>query len=146
MAPVDDRIDLDFLLLADWAEIVAGKLYLQGGGWERVAVPSFPFARNIAIVVGLTVPWGATNQRYTVRVTVLNEDTQQEFMRVEGQLETGRPAGLPPGQAQSVMMAVNNASGLPAAGTYLVAVEIDGEERGRKSFRAEQVPGAGQPR
>jgi hypothetical protein len=34
-----DKIGLDYLLVADGAQVVGGKLYLLGGGWDRLTVP-----------------------------------------------------------------------------------------------------------
>ncbi|MGI8925985.1 MAG: DUF6941 family protein [Tepidiformaceae bacterium] len=132
---VSDRIDIDFVILADWAQVVAGKLYLQGGGWDTLTAQSFPHQQNIAVAVGLKVPWGATNQKYTVTINVVNEDTQAGLIRLEGQLESGRPPGIAPGADQLVTMALNSAGAIPSAGSYLVTASINGEERRRKAFR-----------
>src|SRR5660397_182444 len=37
-----DKITLDYLLVADGAQVVGGKLYLLGGGWDRLTVPQLP--------------------------------------------------------------------------------------------------------
>ena len=31
---------IDYLILADWAEVINGKIYLQGGGWSAITPTS----------------------------------------------------------------------------------------------------------
>lgn len=37
-----DKVCLDYLLVADGAQVVGGKLYLLGDGWDRLVVPQLP--------------------------------------------------------------------------------------------------------
>jgi hypothetical protein len=41
----------DFALLADFAQMIDGKLYVQGGGLTRVTAPTVPFAVPVAIAM-----------------------------------------------------------------------------------------------
>jgi hypothetical protein len=127
---------LDFLILADFAEVANSKLYLQGGCWDVLGVGTgFPHQRNIGVAAGIDIPWEDTNHRYTLKVDVFNDDTQEVVIAVEGQLETGRPAGLPPGQAQLVTMALNGVLNLAGPGQFVVRAFIDGVEQRRRPFR-----------
>lgn len=136
----DSVIDIDFLLLADWAEVLGGKLYLQGGCWDQLIVgTSFPHTRNIGISVGLRVPWNATNQRWTATIRVVNEDTQETPISVQGEGETGRPAGLPAGADQFVTIAVNGVLTLAGPGSFMVIASVDGDEKRRKGFRVREA-------
>ena len=36
MSTLLEQVEIDFLLLADKAEILNGKLYMMGGAWDRI--------------------------------------------------------------------------------------------------------------
>src|SRR5450756_8364 len=71
-----DRISLDYLLVADGADAVGGKLYLLGGGWDRLMVPQLPGppAVPFAVALGINVPWNLTNRKLGFSVDVLDAD------------------------------------------------------------------------
>ncbi len=119
-------MDIQFALLADHAEIVSGKLYLMGGGWTTSYAAVIPATIRLAIVVGVRVGWEETNQPVPVRITVENDDGQ-EFVRIDGQVNVGRPVGLAPGSAQVAQMAANVPVTLPAFGGYRVQIVAGGE-------------------
>ncbi len=64
-----DGISLDYLLVADGADAVGGKLYLLGGGWDRLMVPQLPGppAVPFAVALGINVPWNLTNRKIGFR-------------------------------------------------------------------------------
>ena len=74
-----DELALDYLLVADAADAVGGKLYLLGGGWDRLLVPQLPGPPGapFAVAVGLSVPWGMTNKKLHFGIDVLDADGQQ---------------------------------------------------------------------
>lgn len=108
-------------LIADYAEIVNGKLYLMGGAWDVMHLRETPGPVRMAIAVGLQVEWEETNTSIPVIVHVEDDDAR-ELARIEGQVQVGRPAGLPPGSRQLAQMAVNLAMTAPAFGGYRVRV------------------------
>ena len=128
-------IDIDYLVLADYAAVVAGKLYIQGGGWDTYTVAqSFPAVVNFAAALGVRVPWDETNRRYGFTLRLVHDDSQQELARVDGHMEAGRPPGVRLGRPQLVQMALNNPIAFPQPGEYELIVSIDGEERRRTAF------------
>jgi len=87
------------LVVADWAETVNGKLYIQGAGWSRIkaGMPS-----SIAIAGLITVPFGKTNIRHTASVRLVTDDgapypAEMPFV-VELEFECGRPPGMSHGE------------------------------------------------
>ena len=55
-----EQIDIDFLILANHAEMVNGLLYMVGVGWDRrSANPNTPF---FSIAAGFLIPWNLTNR------------------------------------------------------------------------------------
>src|SRR2546430_17577062 len=100
------------LLLADSAQEVAGKLYILGGGWS-ITTPGTPSA----IAMKFEVPWDRANQRHGIELELVTADGDPVLvpgpdgdsvpLRIEGNLEVGRPAGLKPGTPIDAAMAIN---------------------------------------
>jgi hypothetical protein len=128
-------MDVDFLILADAAQAVGGKLYMLGGGWEVLTVTSpLPARHPFAIALGLKVPWNETNQRHNVTIQIEDEDGK-DAATLRGQLEIGRPAGLPQGSSQRVVLAMNGALTVEKAGQFVVSARVEDQEAKRVEFR-----------
>ena len=128
------------LLLADWAQAINGKLYIQGAGWSRVTVP--PSGEIVfAIAAKLDVDWDETNQPHDVTVTLVDADGRpvlgdagRPVIDVRTRLEVGRPVGLAPGTPIDVPLAVNVQHVHLAPGRYDVVLVADGEHLARAAF------------
>ena len=132
---------LEWLIVADAAQIADGKLYLLGGGWTVLTVNTgFPVVKPLAVAVAFSVPWEETNQRQKVEIEIADEDGQT-LARLDGAVEVGRPPGIPHGQDQRVQVPLEALLQFPRPGTYVVMVRIDGEEVGRTTFNV--IPGPG---
>ena len=135
---LDASTSIEWLILADSAEVVGGKLYLMGGGWDRLTVHSQPAKKNLAVALALRVPWHETNRQHAFRIDMTDEDGSQ-IVSVNGATEVGRPAGIPPGQPQLVQLVVNFDATLKRLGTYVITARVnDSQER---SVRFNIVPG-----
>lgn len=131
---------LDFLLVADRAEAVNGKLYALGGGWDRINMAQFPGAANFDVALGILVGYTETNERHEFQLTLEDDDGKVVVGPVGGQLEMGRPPGLKPAQAQRFMVAVRGPFVLPAPGEYHWMLALDGQRAGKTSFWADLAP------
>lgn len=132
-------MDIDFLILADAAQVADGKLFLLGGGWDRLAVPTLPTAQSVGIAVGIVVPWGDTNAPHQLVLTVEDEDGGAVLPPVEVRIEVGRPPGLPAGADQRVMVAFNAQLALSRLGDYAVTASLGAGIQRRLRFGV--VPG-----
>ena len=103
MNEVTEGISADFLILADAAQVQGDKLYLLGGGWSLVWAQQFPVQHQMAVTAAILVPWLETNRRHGFRIVVRGEDGTS-FGEVSGEFEQGRPAGLPAGMTQRVLV------------------------------------------
>ncbi len=119
------------VLLCDAAQMVGGKLYILGGGWSRV-LGLGPL--NMALAVYLKVPWHEANRAMPLRIDLVTEDGQpvpagegQGGIRVEGQVEVGRPPGLRQGTEldTAFVIPINGMALRPAV--YRWNVNIDGQ-------------------
>lgn len=133
-------MEVEWLILADYAEIIGGKLYVMGGGWDTLTVNTgFPMARSVGLAVAFSVSWNETNQRHNVEIEFLTEDGQT-IGKVGAQLEVGRPAGIKAGQGQRFQLAANVPLSLSGPGTYVIVARIEGQEARRVPFNVNQGP------
>jgi hypothetical protein len=117
------EMQIEYALIADHAEIVSGKLYLMGGGWDVFYAAELPAQARIALALGVRVGWEETNKTIPMRA-FLEDDDGKEFVRIEGSLNVGRPAHLPPGSRQLAQMAANLPVALPDYGGYRVRIIV----------------------
>lgn len=125
-------MDIEFALIADYAETVSGKLYLMGGGWDTVFVSGEAGQAHhhvrLAVAVGVRVGWEETNEAIPVRITV-EDDDGAGYLQADGVLNVGRPPGLPPGSTQLAQMTANLAFNLPRLGGYRMRIRAGNGER-----------------
>ena len=128
-------MDAEWLILSDAAQVNGGKLYLLGGGWDVLTVSSaFPVTRRIGIAVSFIVPWNETNEKHDFEVLMLTEDGE-EVARINGQIEQGRPSGIPSGSSQRAQIAADLGLQFKKPGVYSIVANVDGKESKRTNFR-----------
>jgi hypothetical protein len=126
---------VEFLLLADRAEATNGKLYVMGGGWDRVIPPAPGVAVMVSFAVSVLVPWNATNRDYTLSIRIEDADGQQLDFKADATLNTGRPPNAISGQPQRVIIAVPIVPlAFPKSGRYEAKAAINGEEMATVPF------------
>lgn len=132
-------MEIEWLILADYAEVIGNKLYLQGGGWDRLTVNTgFPHKRSIGVATSVRVPWRDTNTEGTLHLALATEDNV-ELASFEGAFRVGRPPDLPDGSYQRVQIAGSFNADLQEPGIYVVTARINGEEGMSVHFNV--VPG-----
>ena len=135
-------VQVDYLLLADAAQVQNGKLYLLGGGWDRLQFQEYPQSLQIAVILGVMVPWSETNRRHTFRLVGRTADADQELFKAEGEFEVGRPPGTPQAMPQIFQVALQIPLNVPRPGSYEVVGDIDdGKATKRRPFFAVSVTG-----
>jgi hypothetical protein len=132
-------MEVEWLILADSAQVVGNKLYLLGGGWDQITVNApFPVEQRIALALSIKVAWNETNQKHSFEVEIVSENNETEepksMMKAGGQFELGRPPGIVPGQEQRVQMALDMTLKLENDGAKTVIARIEGQEMRRLSF------------
>ena len=140
-------MEVEWLILADAAQVAGGKLNMLGGGWDVLTVnDEWPHKQQVAIAVAFTVPWNETNQAHAVYIAIIAEEGQSEILRVDAQLEVGRPVGILQGQAQRAQVAIEGIIELQA-GMYDVVTGVQNGGEKHISFRVVPGPNLGnQPR
>lgn len=128
---------IEMLTVANHAEAINGLLYLSGAGWTDLTRPVGPDGQipvnHIGIGLSILVSWNETNQKHRVGLRIENADAKA-LVSVEGDIEMGRPAGLPPGSDLRGVMAINGEIQFPAAEVYRV-VAVVGQDMRSVTFR-----------
>jgi hypothetical protein len=93
------------LILCDAAQAdPRGKIHMLGAGWSVVPSPTPPHA----VAVLIQIPWDRTNQKLPMRLALVDTDGNDVMLdgpdgpvSVEfvGDVEAGRPPGIPSGSA-----------------------------------------------
>ena len=136
MVPGIDQVEIDFLLLADRAEVLNGKLYMMGGAWDRRHIKDIASPVSLTIVVGALVPWNLTNEPHRLIVTIEDEDGALVPPEVEVTVNVGRPVDATQGQSFRATAVINNRWQLPRYGTYRVEASVAGHSERRVAFYA----------
>jgi hypothetical protein len=96
-------VRFDFALLADYAQVVDGKLYVQGGGLTRLTAPSVPGMQPLAICMRLEpAPNDDLTRERQLGLTVLGPDdalitehrTPLMLHRPDADVAEGEPLGV----------------------------------------------------
>ena len=98
-------------MLCDYAQVSEGKLYITGGGISRISGPGLPPGFTVAAL--LHVPWNDTNRAIAFTLDLVDQDGRAVTdpmglqIRLQGQVEVGRPPGLEQGISIENAMTVN---------------------------------------
>lgn len=133
-------MEVEWLILADAAQVTSNKLYLIGGGWDQLTIAkALPVQHQMAVAAAFRVSWNETNQKHDFEIGVRDVDGL-EVAKLAGQFEVGRPPGIPPGQDQRTQIAVNIGLAVKQFGTYEVVTRLNGEEGRRFPFNVVPHP------
>src|SRR5690242_16854757 len=116
--------EVDFLIIADRAEAINGKLYMMGGAWDQngIANPAQPIAFSVAL--GINIPWNATNERHALRLVVQDADGAT-LAELQGEFVAGRPPHLSAGTVQRVLFSTNVGVVIPRPGSCAVVAYLN---------------------
>jgi len=128
--------EIDFVILADRAEAVNGRLYMMGGGFERLFVANFEVGANFDIALGVLVPWTAANEEHRLVIAIQHEDGRPIEDPIEIGMNVGRPPHAIPGQAFRSIIAIHGVFKFPGPGAYCVSATIGSQPSRRAVFYA----------
>jgi hypothetical protein len=129
-----------FLLLADYGESVNGKLYTMGAGWNVLNFPELPQEWRFSVGLGIDVGWDETNRRQSLEMVIEDPDGNELGDEFSLDVEAGRPPGLPAGQDQRLVIAINVGATFEMAGPHALIVRSGDEELERARFYLVQAP------
>ncbi|MEI2643594.1 MAG: hypothetical protein U0R28_09690 [Candidatus Nanopelagicales bacterium] len=126
--------------LADHASVENGKVYVNGGFWDRMQLPSFPAAVNFSIVAVVVVPWHAHNEKHGFSVTFEDADKNMLAGQFDGEFQIGTEPSHRQGDASIVPLAIAvTGFALDSPNDYAAVLSIDGHEVDRWPMRVLQL-------
>ena len=128
-------------MLADAAQVSAGKLFVMGGAFDTISAKAFPAVhRSLTLVMVAEVGPADRNRDLELSIRLLNEDGHELGVESQGSLRVGAPSELPAGAMTLVPMAsVFSNIRFPEPGGYVFVVEHEGRELTRVPFRLRQA-------
>ncbi len=129
-------------MLADSAQVHAGKLFILGGGFDTIRTRSVPAVHKaLAVVMVAEVNPGERETNLSIEVTLLYEDMQSLGPRASGTLRVGDAPTQRPGQASIVPLAIPFFDlRFPREQGYVFRVSHQDEELTRIPFSVLVVP------
>lgn len=125
--------------LADHAAVENGKVYVNGGFWDRLQFPAFPAAVNFSVVAVVVVPWHAHNEKHTFSVTFEDADKNALAGQFDGEFQIGTEPSHRQGDASIVPLAMSvTGFAINQPDDYAAVLSIDGHEVGRWPMRVMQ--------
>ena len=136
MSTVPEQVELDFLQLADHAEVLNGKLYMMGGAWDRLHISDINTPVALSIVIGVLVPWSLTNEPHQLQIRIEDEDGSQIHPDGQATLNMGRPVTATKGQCFRAMTVLGLQLALPKFGAFRVIASVAGQSEKQATFYA----------
>lgn len=158
--PAETQTEVDFVLLCDHAAVVEGKLYVMGGGWNRITryVPMLPPGAGVvpaeplplapgqfAIVTSVLIDWNETNEVLPVEMCIEDLDGRTRLWDVQGTVAAGRPVDAIRGAPVRTVLAQPLLIAFPRAGEYSVRVRLADRPSDHLSDRTERFMVVDQP-
>ncbi len=124
-------------MLADSAQVQAGKLFVLGGGFDTISVRSLPAVhRSLSVAMVAEIAPEERQRDLELEINLVDEDGTDMGVAAKGKLRVGTPPNLPPG-APSIVPIVSPFHNItfPEAKGYSFLVSLNGTELARIKFR-----------
>jgi hypothetical protein len=129
------------IILCDWAESIQGKLYMQGGGWNKVLANT---PAGFAVAILFRFEYTETNTPFHAVLSLVDEDGHpfppavagQNPVKFEIDIELGRPPGMKPGHTQVVPFAGRLGGFKFPRGSYRFELDIGQHRQDAAEFQA----------
>ena len=140
------------LMLADYATVHQGKLFISGAGINLMVISAAePYVLNFGLGITVDIPWTATNQTHRLRIALVDTDEhivpintpmpgaavpQEDQGTILGNFNVGRSPSMEVGEDSIMPLAFQFPNlVVPHPGTYKITMQIDGAEVACARFR-----------
>lgn len=126
---------------ADHADAVNGKVYVNGGFWNKLSYPQYPaVVATMSLVAVIRIPFREYQEDHRFLLGMVDADGNALPLKVEGQFRVGASPDLRRGDPTLMPLAIP-VSGLriEAPGDYSFTLSVDGTELARYQVRAIQI-------
>jgi hypothetical protein len=118
--------DVEFLILADRAEVLNGKLYMMGGAWDHVFATNLEGSIPLHIACGVLIPYLETDDQHTLEVAFEDTDGTAVVPSFSLAFKTGRPPTLEKGAKMRLPLAFETRIKFPKFDAYTISATVDG--------------------
>lgn len=136
---------LDWMILANHAEVSNDLLYVSGGGWDAINVVAEPpegfLPDGVAAVmmgslaIRLLFHVTETDRTHELELSMMSEDGA-DVAKVNAEFPVPRRSDVPPGWLQNINLVVPfTGLPLPQFGLYTINLNVDGQWLGDRPFR-----------
>lgn len=124
---------VEFLFLANYAEVRDGLLFTVGAGWSQFYRPvdpegPIPLSR-FGLGASVLVPWDETNQPHPLVLWIEREEDEAVLSRLDVNVMLGRPPELPAGSDQREVFGISVEIAFPEPGAYRLRASVDEDIR-----------------
>ena len=128
-------MDVEWVMLADGAQVVGGKLFMLGGAWQTVvALGGFPHQQHLAIAASIRVPSDEMAVERIMEIEITAEDPPEQLLRMSARLAVPPSLGLLAGQSPKTLVAADLEMAFQHPGAYAILLRIEGTEKYRLPF------------
>lgn len=142
---MNDRVSLDYLIVANHAEVMNGMLYLNGGGWSDlfrpiVSEPGVLYLNSFSVAISLSFPPELTNRQYHLVIRLEKLDDSQVLAQNHSAITVGKPVIPAENTIPHVLVAATFNVVFPSPGSYRIFAEIEeGGDSKEYTFRVHDV-------
>lgn len=120
---------IDYLIVANHAEIINGMLYLMGGNFTDIIRP--PIEPDSTIVnifcaaISITIPSDSPNQLHNITVQLKNRDEDKVVSEVKASFSISQPPNIAKETEQHAVGVIRFNPVFPSPGNYEVVAAVD---------------------
>ncbi len=128
-------------MLADAARVESGKLYIHGGGWDTLWVPTLPVVHpTLAVAVVMEIGWNEAFRSVQLGVDLYDEDESIVLVGGRGLMQIGHPPDSTPGMSFLIpWQSTFNGLRFEREGMFSFRVMADHEELARLRCRVTRI-------
>jgi len=119
--------EIEWVILADNAEVVGNRLFLMGGGWDKLTPNTPAFVHFLAVAVSIQVEWDDVVQEREHRIDITHAPVgAARKLLVTAMAKPMLTPQMREGEKQRAQLAVKIALQFDAPGTHDIEVSLNG--------------------
>lgn len=142
---MDNVVKIDYLIVANHAEVINGLLYLSGGGFTDVYQPATEATASIThfcAALSILIPQDTAHQRHTFTINLINQESKEILASSEASFSVNKPLTIEEGTEQHVVAVTQFNIMFPTPGFYRVEAIVDNRDaEGYWKFRVHERGG-----
>lgn len=124
-----DTPEIEFILLANAAEVHNGQLYLMGGGWDRLMVRHLQQPIPIGYALSVLVPWSRAGHDLPIHLRLERETGEPVATAAVGNINAQPTPDAPYNRALRCLVTGSNAWPIPEPGAYRLVATVENASR-----------------